>query len=416
VLSRPKSWTVQPAFWPCIFALILIARPGVRAETVRTGLNASDHGGGAETVAVTGEALVHTAQVLAVDSKGNIVGHHDATAQADRVLDNLEAALAASGARLTATVKLNLYVRPGGMPATVFEAVKRRFPADARPAISLVETALPHPDALVAADAIATRSEPAEASGVAYYRSPVLGDGGRAAHAAVLPVGSRVYISGQAAREGDIREATVAALALLRQNLEFLGLGLSDAVQVKSFLRPMSAASSVEKYIQEFFGGKAPPLVFVEWSNAEPIEIEMIAAGVPRPQDSLAGPVEYLTPPGEVASPVFCRIVRMNQPTTIYFSSLYGQEADDESDQIRSAFNRLRNAAGRAGTDLRHLVKATYYVTTDDVGRQLTDIRKGLYDPTRPPSASKATVAGIGVKGRVFAMDLIAASVSGPDH
>jgi enamine deaminase RidA (YjgF/YER057c/UK114 family) len=178
----------------------------------------------------------------------------------------------------------------------------------------------------------------------------------------------------------------------------------------------MSAASSVEKYIQEFFGGKAPPLVFVEWSNAEPIEIEMIAAGVPRPQDSLAGPVEYLTPPGEVASPVFCRIVRMNQPTTIYFSSLYGQEADDESDQIRSAFNRLRNAAGRAGTDLRHLVKATYYVTTDDVGRQLTDIRKGLYDPKRPPSASKATVAGIGVKGRVFAMDLIAASVSGPDH
>jgi enamine deaminase RidA (YjgF/YER057c/UK114 family) len=106
----------------------------------------------------------------------------------------------------------------------------------------------------------------------------------------------------------------------------------------------------------------------------------------------------------------------MNQPTTIYFSSLYGPHAGDESDQIRSAFHRLRSAAGRAGTDLRHLVKATYYVTTDDVGRQLTDIRKGLYDPKRPPSASKATVAGVGVDGRIFAMDMIAAPAPAPDH
>jgi enamine deaminase RidA (YjgF/YER057c/UK114 family) len=293
--------------------------------------------------------------------------------------------------------------------------VKQRFPADARPAISLVETALIHPGALVAADAIAARSEPAVLAGIVQYSSPVFGDSGRA-HAAVLPVGPRVYISGQAAREGDVRQATFSALALLRENLEFLGLRLADTVQVKSFLKPISAASSVEKYIHEFFGGKAPPLVFVEWSNAERIEIELIAAGTPRPPGSFPEPVEYLTPPGEVASPVFCRVVRMNQPTTIYFSSLYGQGTGDESDQIRSAFDRLSSAAGRAGTDLRHLVKATYYVTTDDVGRQLTDIRKDLYDPKRPPSASKATVAGVGVEGRVFTMDMIAAPAHTVDH
>jgi enamine deaminase RidA (YjgF/YER057c/UK114 family) len=394
--------------------------PSLEAETVRVGSNPWTHG--AESVAVTGEALVHTAQLLAVDSAGNIAGGHDATAQSKQMLDNVQAALAAAGARLADTVKLNLYVRQGGLAAAVVEAVKQRFPQHARPAISLVVTALPHPDALVGCDAVATRSSEPPGQLVERYRSPALfppgpaanaGAAGKASHAALLRDGPRAYVSGQAARGGDLREATLFTLDRLRENLEFLGLGLSDTVQVKSFLKPMSAAGPVEEAIHEFFGGETPPLVFVEWSNAEPIEIELIAAGRPRSGDSTAA-IEYLTAPGERTSPVFSRIAWLEHPTTVYFSGLYSESASDELAQIRNIFAQLEHAARRARTDLRHLAKATYYVTSDEVGNQLTEIRKGLYDPERPPAASKATVAGAGVEGRVFTMDMIAVPASAP--
>jgi enamine deaminase RidA (YjgF/YER057c/UK114 family) len=257
---------------------------------------------------------------------------------------------------------------------------------------------------LVAADAVAVGSETPLQESIVLYAGQ---EPGKAARAALLARGPRVYISGQAApREADLRQATRAALHLLRRNLEFLGLDLSDAVQVKSFLKPISAAPSVVEIIHEFFGGQTPPLVFVEWSNAEPIEIELIAAG-PREDQHPVEPLLYLTPAGERASPVFCRIVRVDHPTTIYFSGVYGGGAAGP-EQIRTAFDLLGSAAARAGTDLRHLVKATYYVTTDEIGRQLTDIRRGLYDPTRPPAASKATVRGTGDDASFFTMDMIA--------
>jgi enamine deaminase RidA (YjgF/YER057c/UK114 family) len=112
---------------------------------------------------------------------------------------------------------------------------------------------------------------------------------------------------------------------------------------------------------------------------------------------------------------VFSRIARLSHPATIYYSTLYSQRAGDEPGQIRGVFAQLDAAARRARSDLRHLVKATYYVTTDDVGQQLTDIRRGLYDPERPPAASKATVAGTGVEGRVFTMDMIGVPASGTE-
>ena len=383
--------------------LIALMGTALSGEAIRRGASQLTHG--AETVAVTGEGLIHTAQFLATDSAGSFVGG-DLMAQTRRVLDNLQAALAASGSRTSAVVKLNLYLRPGGFVGPVLEIVKQRFASDGLPAISLVETALPERDALVAIDAVATTSGSQPQGGVVLYPRPASGARRVTAQAALLPTGPRVYISGQAAREGTLEQATRAALNLLQQNLEFLGLGLPDTVQVKCFVKPMSAASSVAETISEFFDGKMPPLVFVEWSNAEPIEIELVAAAS-RSEHRSAEPIRYLAPPGEKASPVFSRIVRVDHPTTIYFSGIYGEGADGP-EQIRSSFDRLSSAAARAGTDFRHLVKATYYVTTDEVGQQLTDIRRRLYDPTRPPAASKATVRGTGSDTSVFTMDMVA--------
>lgn len=390
--------------WAQTGLLCALLAPALAADVTRRGT--SDWSRGAETVAVTGEALVHTAQVLATDSATGLV-RGSVDAQTAQVLENLHIALSSSGSRLADVVKLNLYVRPGVSVESVIQVVQRRFPAEVAPAVSLVETNLPIQRALVGADAVATAPAAAVSGRVVIAQERLPGARGGIALSSRLAPGPRAYISGQAGPGDDVESATLESLDLLRRNLEFLGLGLSDAAQLTVFLKPMSSAPSVAESIARFFGGQAPPLSFVEWSNAQPIEIEMIAAASATDTASTE-PARYLTPPGEKASPVFCRIVRVDHPTTIYFSSVRGDAGTDEPAQIRSAFERLAGASDRAGTDLRHLVKATYYVTTDAIGQTLTDIGKGIYDPARRPAAPKATVRGIGVAGGVFTMDMIA--------
>ena len=66
------------------------------------------------------------------------------------------------------------------------------------------------------------------------------------------------------------------------ETLEYLGVGRDQLIQLKCFLRPITAAAQVERQIIEFYGGRAPPVVFVEWLNRQAIEIEAIVAAVPQ--------------------------------------------------------------------------------------------------------------------------------------
>jgi enamine deaminase RidA (YjgF/YER057c/UK114 family) len=191
----------------------------------------------------------------------------------------------------------------------------------------------------------------------------------------------------------------------LKRTLDFLGLDLSDVVHVKSFLHPVSAAAEVEKRIAAFFGDAAPPQVFVEWTSQDRIEIELIAAA----RSGQGGaPIEYLTPPEFTASPVYAKVVRAAHPATIYISGLYPPAGGDAAAQIKDLFAQLTGILGRTGSDLRHLAKATYYVASDDTSRLLNQLRPDYYDPRRPPAASKAGVAGTGLRGRDITMDMIA--------
>ena len=192
----------------------------------------------------------------------------------------------------------------------------------------------------------------------------------------------------------------------LRSVLTFLGLGLWQVVQVKAFLKPMTRVAECEREIVEFFGGNAPPMVFVEWKNPRAIEIEMIAAASDEP--SRASSIEFLTPPGMTASTVFSRLTRIYHPGTIYLSSLFGKTPGDGERQIYEVFSSLKTVLSEAGADLRHLAKATYYVTDELTSTKLNEIRREFYDPKRSPAASKASVAGTGIEGRTLAIDLIA--------
>ena len=362
--------------------------------------------GGSAAVLVSGAALAHTAQILPTDASGSMAGLGDVDEQIEKVFENLSHALTAAGSKLRRVVRLNVVVRTIDVVRPLEQAIARRFPEHARPAVSLVQGALRHPNAFLAVDAVATTSLQPGLGRVLWRRSASLTGMAGTSHVAILPDGPRVYVSGRAG-DGDLSEATSDALKKLKEVLDFLELDLSHVVQVKGFLKPMSDVSLAERRTVEFFGGKAPPLVFVEWQNTKAIEMEWIAA-VPEGGHGDRHSIEFLTPPGMSVSPVFSRLTRVFHPDTIYISSLNGRTFGRGVLQVREMFASLDKILREAGSDLHHLVKATYYVSDDFTSRKLNEIRPEFYDPKRPPAASKASVEGTAVLGRSLAVDMIA--------
>jgi enamine deaminase RidA (YjgF/YER057c/UK114 family) len=231
-------------------------------------------------------------------------------------------------------------------------------------------------------------------------------DPARLTKTSVQQAGPRVYISGQAEAAPDLAEATIKTLQSLEKTLLHLGLNLRDVVQIKSFLSPMARVDEARRAIEEFYRNQpVPPLVFVEWSSSLPIEIELIATS---PRGGAKEPIEFITPPGMTASPVFCRVTRVNAPETIFISGLYGPEGVEPAQEVEEIFGSLRKLLASADSDQKHLAKATYYVTSDDASNRLNEIRPKLYDPARPPAASKAMVTGTGMARRRITLDMIA--------
>lgn len=353
---------------------------------------------------VVGELpLIHTGQLLPLDAKNQIVGKGQPRAQVNQLLGLLQTIVTGQGLKEGRIAKLHFYVANDSVVAEVEKALAARFPVNAKPAVSFVATPLPHPDALVAVDAVAAGSDPSQVKTVSHVRIPTLHKS-VGSHAAVMPVGARVYVSGQA-EKGELLDATRKTMESLRATLKFLGLTPAHVVQVKAFLNPMSRAAEVNREIASFFGQQVPPVVLVEWRSSLPIEIELIAwAGRERAGEA----IEYLTPPGMKTSPVFSRVTRINHGKTIYISGQYGSSANDPAAEIGDIFKSVSSILDKTGSDFRHLAKANYYVTSDEATKKLGEIRPRFYDPKRPPAASLAKVAGTGVAGRTVSFDLVA--------
>ena len=214
----------------------------------------------------------------------------------------------------------------------------------------------------------------------------------------MMPQGTRIYVAGQAEKGATLAEATRRTLESLRATLKFLGVRETDVVQLKAFLKPMTDVHDVRRELATFFGSQpVPPVAFVEWESSLPIEIELIAWGG---RDQSGDPVEFVTPPGMATSTVFSRVARINHSRIIYVSGLYGTKSQDAATETREIFESLRGLLDRTGSDLRHLAKATYYVSTDAASTKLNELRPEFYEPARPPSASKALVAGVGRPGK----------------
>ncbi len=363
--------------------------------------------GSSRAVVVEGYALAHTGQVMALDKQGGMIGEGSVDTQLAHALFNLEAALAAAGSGTEHLVKLNLCVDQPRTADKIKRMFAKRFPGPVRPAMSWVCTPLPHPKALLAMDAVAAipDSGPGE---VVRTRCKALAGDPRMADVAVLPRGEAVYVSGMVGK-GDMATATAETMGKLMETISLLGLKGEQVVQLKAFVGSMDEADAIRKGMAKSFPGQtAPPAVLVEWTSKGSIEIEMIVAG-PREADSRpAETVAYFTPPGVKTSPVYSKVARVHGGKRVYISGLFAAEPGNGADQVKNIFATLKSITKESGTDMRHLVKATYYVSDNDSSAALNKLRPNYYDPKRPPAASKAMVGGVGMAERSLTIDMIA--------
>ena len=358
--------------------------------------------GTSSAVVVDGGSLIHTVQFLPL-SVDRLSKSTSAVEQLSNVLEQLQAAIGDSS--LSSIARLNLYVTSDNVAEEVRRVLPSHFPGEHQPTVSLVVTGLPMPGAVVALDAVACGP------------GRDLGHVRQEQRFAVLPSGSRIYVSGQAEQSDSLAEATGNTLRSLHNTLDFLGRSDEDIVQLKVFVQPMSDAEVVREQVRKFFKDKSvPPLVMVEWksSRTTPVEIELIAWGGPANEGLPA--MEFLTPPGMTTPAVYCRVCRINDPRSIYVSGLSasqehsapvgsGADADQEVKEIFASLNRILTLAG---SDFEHLGKATYYVSTEAASISLNKLRPDYYNPARPPAASKAMVESVGVPGLELTLDMIA--------
>lgn len=362
--------------------------------------------GAAKAVVITGPVpLVHTEMFLPIDERGELVGGDSVSGQTARVLENLRRVLEASASGFDRVARINVYAAQDDVIPAVESAFAETF-AENAPAVTYVVGELAIPRALVAMDAIAVSETGTEGEMTVdgLFSRP------RRTHASILPPGRAVYISGQAEPGETLAEATRNTMESLRTTLDWLGLDLSHVVHVKTFMKPMTGVEEVDDTLDGFFeDGAIPPITHVEWTNNTPIEIELIASAPEGTAPQAEGPLSYLTPPGMTESPVFCRVTVIDSDRRIYVSGLTGEDTTSAETEVRTLYAELERILGLAGSDMNHLVKATYYCATDATSAALNQVRPDFYDPKRPPAASKALVRSTGRDGKSISVDMIAA-------
>ncbi|MRG45053.1 hypothetical protein GFS24_08000 [Chitinophaga sp. SYP-B3965] len=350
--------------------------------------NAPESSTGAVIVDAT--PLAHTSLILPLNNEGKLIGKDDALLQINQIFRNLSKTLESVRAKNKDIIKLNISITSTALVPLVKEQIAKQFAKGKAPAVSFITGRLQHPGVLLAMDAVAVS---AETSGKV-VRFP---------QAAVLPKGGVVFISGMAA-DGRLPEATANTMQQLLATLQFLGLNKEHIVQVRAFVHPVDSTGLVEKEVKAFFSGSPmPPVVYTGWESKNPlVEIELIAASPAGNKVS----IEYINPAGVKPSPVYSKVVRINHGKKIYLSGLYGQ-GNDMQTQLQTVFEGLKSMMKQCGSDLEHLAKALYYVSSPEISNSLTDIRKNYYNPKRPPAATKGLLSETGPGGSQILVDMI---------
>jgi len=365
---------------------------------------------GSSAVVVEEGTLLHTAQIFPVDEQGKVTSDK-LVPQLQQVLATLGTILHEAGKDESSVVRLQINMTDSAFRNDVVATLEKYWGEKPAPSLSFVQGKLPIDGVLVAIDAVAALPTQPSRTQVELLNAPkILGLSGPAG--AVLPSSRVIHVAGQAEKGGDARESTRNTLNHLKQTLEWQGASWRDAVSIKCFLTPIESAPMVIEEIDAACGEHRPPVVFVEWQSSIPIEIEVVASAASTSPDLRSdGGIRYLTPPDMTASPVYSRMVVTNG-VPVYVSGLLAQQsaAGDPELETRDLFRQLQEILAHAdcGSDLKHLVKATYYCSHDSTSGALNAVRPDYYDPARPPAASKAIVPGVGHPHRRITLDMIA--------
>ena len=359
--------------------------------------------GMSRAVVVQGHPLVYTRQILPLDAEGKLVGEGSADKQIEQVLDDLEKVLKAGGSGLDKLIRLNICALSHETADLTRELLGKRVDDAVRPAITVVLTPLADRKALVAVDAVAVAEK---GQGVELKRAEDVAGNKNCADAAIIPAGGAVYLSGQPDQGTLAMSGVTKSLSRLLKTLGQLKLSAADVVQLKVFLTPASSAEAALEEVKRLFPDQlTPPVVFVEWIASVPVEIELVAQ---LPADKPAENVRYYNPPEMRPSSTFSRVALVGSDRQIFISGLSARQPGDGEAQTRDVFEQLEVILAETGSDLKHLAKASYYVSDDDASRGLNIVRPELFDPARPPAASKVTVHGVGQAKRMVTMDMIA--------
>jgi len=350
--------------------------------------------GMSEAVVVEDTATWHTSRIVA---EPDATGQRPTglAEQTRSVLKQVDAIFGHAAGEPSQLIRLNISLASGDAGPLVRKDLEAHFPSDQRPVVTMTGSLMPEKDVLIAVDALGVIGV-----STATALQKLTGQG------ASCPAGPKIYISGKAA-VGDLATGTRETLRQIDDNLKLLGLNKTDIVQLRAFIGPVSEVDAFHAEVRRYLGDlPLPSVTSTHWISAGyPIEIEAVVKDT---LGSRATEIEFITPPGETASPVFCRVVRVPAGPLIYTTGLTGEAGTDSAAQVTRIFERLKPILEQSGSDLRHLAKATYFCADDASSTALNTLRPTLYDPERPPAASKAIVTHIGLPGRVISLDLIA--------
>ncbi len=320
----------------------------------------------------------------------------DAAAQLSGILDDLGQRLRAVASDERQLVRLTITLVDESDHAAAADVLARRFP-DHAPAVTWQGSPLARPGARVAVEAIAVSAQRPDLT-------TLTADGG-----ALLPAGSRIFLSGQAERGSDVASSVALTMASLLRSAKELGAAPAGVAQIRVFLQPFSSRDDALAQIVPLFpAGKCPPVIVTEWTLPLPVEIEMIVAR-DRGAAKLEAPLTFPVLAGKPRSPRFSHAAIVDTGVPLLFLSDIEAGPDaSPTEEWPTIFARLGPTLGRAGSSFRLLVKATYLLEDGSPRNSLNDTRAVYYDPLRPPAASAVGVRSVGIPGRAASLDMIA--------
>ncbi len=354
--------------------------------------------------------LVHTGSLLPIDPSGKLVAEGDLHGQFRYVLQQLQTVLVAADSRLEEMVRLDVVAASPKM-VQALESNLSKFLGEKRKVVTtFVAGDLPRKGILVAIDAVAISSFDSKDKVRIVTHPEVFHEPGQS-HAAILPRGEKIYLSGWIHRDGKkLSEIVDSTLQYQISQLERLGSKPENVVQIRAFLDMSTQRSVVEQSVARLFQEQSavPPVVYVPWGREGAPEIEFVVAGRSEEAEQKRPAVEYFNMPGRPASPVFSRAARINSDKLIYVSGMVARKGGTAEEQVQQIFEDMETALAACDSDLKHLVKATYFLADSEASKALTQVRLALFDPKKPPAASGFTAQSVGYAERAANIDMIA--------